>query len=292
MFALDSGGAGPQNVGKPFLYQGRDLYGIGSMPILIAYQKAKRPNIRKVGFFSGIVTGLFKDFNTLMVDALKKAGYDVSPQVYAPATTVDFSQYLTTLQRGNPDIIIMPTTFGTLDAVVLKQAQGLAVTQPIVSVDYDRAWATQAPASAIKKYEFGFDYFDSNNPPTQWGKLFVSEYRRVYGQYPDYYAANYYESAFLVYELVRRIIANGQDPSKQGDAYVNAFAQSPSFPSVYSATPGAPFGTSTFSPTGHQVINRPVAYGHGNPDGSGTVLANAIQTGAGFQLTAAGQAAA
>jgi branched-chain amino acid transport system substrate-binding protein len=289
MWAIDSGGGEPQNLNKPFLYQGRMLWAVGSMPNLIKWQKLKRPNVKKVG----VLTTLSADptrllYNTEM-KALKDAGYEINP-VFPLLTTVDFSTFLHALQRGNPDIIVFPNTFGVNNATVLKQAQEIGITAPIVSIDYDRAWAVNAPPSAITKYEFIFDFFDANNPPTQWGKLFVSEYQRLHKQFPDYYAANYYETTFLVWNLVRRIIAAGGDPSKPGDAYVNAFAQNPSFPSVYSATPGVPYGTSTFSKTGHQVINRPNSYGHGNPDGSGTVLATAIQTGQDFTLTAAGKA--
>jgi branched-chain amino acid transport system substrate-binding protein len=291
MFAIDSGGANSLNVARPFLYQGRSLWGIGSMATMIAYQKVKRPNLKRVGILGGVFTGTgYAQLNPYVNAALKNAGYDIVTSQYPPTATTDFSPFITALQRANPEIIVMPTTEGVLNTTLLKQAEGLGLKAPFVAIDYDRTWAVNAPKDAVSRYEFAFDYFDSNHPPTQWGKLFVQEYQRVYNELPDYYAANYYESAFLVWNLVQRIIAAGEDPAKSGPNYVNAFAKNPSFPSVYSATVGVPHGVNTFSNTQHTVTNRPTAYGHGNPDGSGTVLANALQSGAQFKFTAAGNA--
>jgi branched-chain amino acid transport system substrate-binding protein len=94
-----------------------------------------------------------------------------------------------------------------------------------------------------------------------------------------------------MWDLVRRIIANGGDPNKQGEFYVNAFDQNPTFPSVY-GNPGGVHGTSVFSPQTHTVIHRPVSYGQALGNGGAQVLATADTTGSGFQLTAAGKAAA
>jgi branched-chain amino acid transport system substrate-binding protein len=291
MFAIDSGGANPLNLGKPFLYQGRMLFGIGSMPTFIEYTKTQNPDVKRIGFLGDAVGGPTALTNAQIVASLKAAGFDVSTTL-VPITTSDFTTALGQMAVHDPQLILIED-FGLLTGVILKQYLTSGINaKAVVGLDYDRAYASAAGPAELAKYQWVFDFFDSAHPPNQWGKLFVQEFQRVYGQLPDYYAANYYETTFLVWELVRRIIASGGDPTKQGDLYVNAFNQNPTFPSVYGFPgSGGAHGTSVLSLQTHTLIHRPVSYGQALSNGGALVLATADVTGTGFKLTPAGEAA-
>ena len=60
-------------------------------------------------------------------------------------------------------------------------------------------------------YTFAYDYFDAKNPTSPLAKLFVSEFVAAYGEDPDFYAANFYENALVMWEVMRRVIKNGGD---------------------------------------------------------------------------------
>ena len=88
---------------------------------------------------------------------------------------------------------------------------------------------------------------------------------------------------------MRRIIAKGGDPTKQGTAYVDAINESGLFPSVYGT--GVKTGSLTFDLTTHALKHRPVAYGQALANGTGEIYANADTTGEDFALTALGKTA-
>jgi branched-chain amino acid transport system substrate-binding protein len=292
MFAIDSGGANVANEGKPFLYQGRMLFATGSVPPFIEYTKLKNPQVKRIAWLAGEITSpVGAEVNNQIVDALKNAGYSVTQQLL-PVTATDFTTALGVFAAAKPDLILVED-LGLLTGVLLKQylTSGINASANVVGFDYNRAYASVAGPTELAKYQWVFDFFDSAHPPNEWGKLFVQEFQRVYKQLPDYYAANYYETTFLVWELVRRIIAAGGDPTKQGDFYVNAFAENPNFPSVYGYPgSGGAHGTSVFSLETHTVIHRPVSYGQALAGGNALVLATADTTGTGFKLTPAGEA--
>ena len=57
-------------------------------------------------------------------------------------------------------------------------------------------------------YTFAYDYFDAGNPISPLAKLFVEEFKKEYGEDPDFYAANFYENAF--------VHVGGHPPGAQG----------------------------------------------------------------------------
>ena len=55
-------------------------------------------------------------------------------------------------------------------------------------------------------WTFAYDYFDANNPISPLAKLFVDEFKKEYGEDPDFYAANFYENTFVMWEVIRRVL--------------------------------------------------------------------------------------
>ena len=43
------------------------------------------------------------------------------------------------------------------------------------------------------------------NPKSPLAKKFVEDFNKEYGEDPDFYAANFYENAFVMWEVMRRV---------------------------------------------------------------------------------------
>jgi ABC-type branched-subunit amino acid transport system substrate-binding protein len=290
MWAIDSGAALLYNDGKPYFYQGRAAFTAGLMPVITQYLKTKRPEVKKLTFLTFALTGTLEQLNLQTVNALKQAGYEVQTVAAAPGTS-DWATPLSQVAQQQPDMIVSQLADGQDAGLMLKSYLTAGINKKIVGVDYTPQYAQIAGPEAIKAYEFCFDYFDAQNPGNDWAKLFVESWRTAYnGAPPIYYSANFYESAFTIWDLVRRIIAKGGDPTKQGNLYVDALNENAVFSSVY-GSPGAKYGSMTFDLSTHALKHRPIAYGQALADGTGTIYASADTTGSGFALTPAGMKA-
>jgi ABC-type branched-subunit amino acid transport system substrate-binding protein len=79
----------------------------------------------------------------------------------------------------------------------------------------------------------------------------VDAYRAKYNKDPEYYGSNYYEQVFVFWELVKRVIASGGDPSDP-KALQDALMADPKFKSVYGGSATA-VGEVTFDTTDHSI---------------------------------------
>ena len=75
-----------------------------------------------------------------------------------------------------------------------------------------------------------------------------------YGEDPDFYAANFYENAFVMWECMRRVIATGGD-IRSGDALDKALRENLTVVSVYGGDEST-VGTYTLDETTHSVTKR------------------------------------
>jgi branched-chain amino acid transport system substrate-binding protein len=103
-------------------------------------------------------------------------------------------------------------------------------------------------------YTFAYDYFDPTNPVSPLAKLFVQDFNADYGEDPDFYAANFYENAFVMWEVMRRVIADGGDINS-GDALDQALQSNLTVVSVYGGDEST-VGSYTLDATTHSVIKR------------------------------------
>jgi hypothetical protein len=292
MWAVDAGAAERYNNGLPYFYQGRAAFPAGLMGTIIAYNKAKRPQAKRWSFLAYSIAGAAGTQSyDMTVAQLRDAGYEVAtPIVTVPLGVTDFSTAFAQIAEQKPDLILSEIVTGADAGVMLKQYLTAGIGKKIVSLDFTPQYSALAGPEAIKSMEFCFDYFVATAPGNDWGDLFVSSWKETHsGALPIYYSANFYEQTFTVWELIRRVIAAGGDPTKQGALYVNAMNENGTLPSVYGG-PGA-HGSMTFDLTTHALLHRPVAYGQALANGTGTIYASGDTTGAGFHLTAAGMAA-
>ena len=82
-------------------------------------------------------------------------------------------------------------------------------------------------------YTFAYDYFDPKNPKSPLAKKFVEDFNADNGEDPDFYAANFYENAFVMWELMRRIWKDDPDAEITGEALDEALQENLTVVSVY-----------------------------------------------------------
>ena len=83
-------------------------------------------------------------------------------------------------------------------------------------------------------YTFAYDYFDADEPErARWPRCSSSEFNADNGEDPDFYAANFYENAFVMWEVMRRIWAKDREADITGDALDKALQENLTVVSVY-----------------------------------------------------------
>ena len=82
----------------------------------------------------------------------------------------------------------------------------------------------------------------------------MQEFNKEYGEDPDFYAANFYENMFVLWEVIRRVLKSGGD-IKSGDALDKALQTNLTVVSVYGGDDKT-VGTYTLDPTTHSVTKR------------------------------------
>jgi branched-chain amino acid transport system substrate-binding protein len=273
LFGLEAGGATAAFESIPFYYQTRALYPQGVLPPLVRYMQLKYPSLKRWAVLCNeSVPTLVNEELAFVQNVITAAGFEDVGSSLPSVIQTDFSTNIAQLQALKPDVVLS-LLGGAQAGQFLKQYAVGGGQAKVVGIEYLPV-VQQIAGNAAKGYIFCFDYFDPQNPPdNQWARLFLSEYRRMFGSDPTYYSANYYETAFLAYALILRIIASGGDPTTPGDAYVNAFNQNPTFPSVYGGDGGAT-GQLVFDRTTHILVKRAVAVAEATgASGSPIVLA-------------------
>ena len=83
-------------------------------------------------------------------------------------------------------------------------------------------------------YTFAYDYFDPKTPDEPAGQVLRrASSTPTNGEDPDFYAANFYENAFVMWELMRRIWAKDPRPRSRGEALDAALQENLTVVSVY-----------------------------------------------------------
>ena len=283
MMAIDPSGATTINVSKPYAYQAHALYYRDMLAGIIAYWKNTRKSAKSWTIvINDVGASVYKQLQTESEDQLRYVGYKVNPTVLVAYGTTDYSSQIAKLRQQNPDGIFL-ALFGADVGNFMKQYGQAGMKTPVVGTDWNSDMANIA-GSAFANYEFALDSFEGKNPGTQWGKLFAREYLKKFKTVPGIFEANYYETTFLVWQLVRGIIAAGKDPRAKaaGDLYIDAFNKKPSFPSVYGDR--GKHGLNVFSANTHSLVRRPMAYSLAGTTGQPKVVATFNLGGRNFKL--------
>ncbi len=230
---LNGGGVSPKLVNQPYLYNNRML---AIMHAVGVAARAKELGFKKMATLywnddAGIGTQNF------IAPKWKKMGGTMVATEAFPVGTTDYKSYLSKIIAADPDFLAL-WAWGKDWGIAVKQARELGFTKPIMGVEYTPDGHKLAGDTA-NGYEFVTDYFNPQGDDP-WASKFSENYKKRYGEYPEFYAANYYEGTYILAALIRAAKAVEAD-YWNGDSLMKKLVQIKSFPSVYG-------GQITFNP--------------------------------------------
>ncbi len=280
ILSLDGGGGtGLFGNSKPFFWGMRANTPVDPFPGVVEYLNQKMPKVKKIAFVEWDLGAEDKPINDDLRTQLAKGGLSVTT---IQATTVGATDYSTAIQAvksSNPDLLFV-SLYGLDPGYFMKQYATSGIGVPVIGYEFTPD-AAKTAGSAYDNYMFAYDFFDAAHPTNPWAAIFVDEFKKAYNETPDFYAANYYEDTFAVWDLIRRVSASGGD-IQSGSALQTALQSNPSFKSVYGGD-SANAGTLALDPQTHTPIKRPMGL-FNYKGGNTTALAYFNIGGADFKL--------
>jgi len=255
MFTFDGGGGTSTFAqGKPYFYGTRAITPNDTWPGTIKWLKEDLPNAKKISSVNWDLGPLNKINNDDLKRRISEGGLEMGLYETAKIGATDYSAALQKIKSDKPDVIFLGI-FGNDIGVFMKQYVTLGINKPVVAPEYTQASADVAGAAYDGMY-LSFDYFNAQKPDNGWSKIFIDEFKSAYNVLPDYYAANYYEDMFGMWDVIRRVLATGGDP-KDGTQMDKAWRQKLQLASVYGGNETTA-GVLAVSPTTHSVTKRPM----------------------------------
>lgn len=252
VLSFNGGGASPGQLNKDFLWMTRMLFGNdpapGSLVWLSKTYKAKKLAIL------GTLENAVEAQKTLVPQVWPKiapGGKIVAAEIHNVGET-DFSAPIARIKAAGPDAIWTPS-FGNDLGYMVKQFRQAGVNVPIVGVEFTQQ-AQQIGGKSFDTFTFGGDYYDVSNA-NPFNVQFVKAHKKAYGVAPEFYGANYYEHVFILWDLIRRTIKAGGDPTKSTDLEKQLVAN-PTFKSVYGGSK-TKVGLMSFNTKDH-TISKPM----------------------------------
>lgn len=283
ILSLDGvGGAQVFTRGSQYFYGTREVAPADAIPGLLTWAEETLPEAETIGLV-GVDLGPFNDPIKADIEAkIAQSGLEFNGlwETVTPDTT-DYGSLISKVKENQPDVLITAFGGGAPGAFVAQATQA-GIESQIVGIEFTQE-AVKASKGVLDSEGFAFamDYFDPENPTNPLAELFVQSYEAAYGEKPDFYAANAYEETLLLWELVRRVIADGGNPDK-GSELKAALEADPEFPSVYGGDDQT-VGTLELDPKTHGVASRPMGV-YEYKDGAVTPLATFNVGGADFEL--------
>jgi branched-chain amino acid transport system substrate-binding protein len=258
MFTLDGGGGTSVfGQGKPYFWGTRAITPNDPLPGLFQYTKATYPDAKTVGVVIWDLGSANNEVTTKDVLAkIAAGGYQHNGLYeYVPIGNQDFSQTLPKIKANEPDILLT-VLYGQDIGSFNNQAATAGLKAKLFGFEFTPDGVNASKGTFDSNgYAFAYDYFDANNPKSPLAKFFVQEFKKAYGgDSPDFYAANFYEISFVLWEVIRRVLKGGGN-IKSGDVLDKALQSNLTVVSVYGGDDKT-VGTFTLDPTTHSVIKR------------------------------------
>lgn len=253
LLSFNGGGSSPGQVGKPYLYQTRMIFGDDPAPGALAWIAQEYPDAKKLAVVGTQENGVLGRTEIAPRVWKELTGGEVVASEQHDVGATDFTALVARVKSSSPDAVLT-FSFGDDVGYLVKALREANVEVPVMGIEFTQQAATVA-GDAYESYNFATDFYDVENP-NPWNQIFVEGYREKYGEDPEYYGANYYEQVFWTWELVRRVLADGGDP-QDTDALEKALQDEPVFPSLYGGTADKP-GEVKFDVEEH-TISKPMA---------------------------------
>jgi branched-chain amino acid transport system substrate-binding protein len=257
VFTLDGGGGTSIfGQGVPYFWGTRAITPNDTLPGLLRWFKETYPDKKTVG-----LTGwdIGEPGNTVIrEDLLAKidaAGLEFNGLYeLTPVGSQDYAAVLPKIKSNEPDLLLVGL-YGQDPGSFLNQATTAGLESVPVGFEFtpDGINASKGSYDSVG-WTFAYDYFDPENPVSPLAKLFVREFEVEYGEKPDFYAANFYENTLVLWELIRRVKAEGGDINS-GEALNAALESDLTVVSVYGGDEDT-VGSYTLDPETHSVLKR------------------------------------
>lgn len=259
VFTIDGGGGTSIfGQGQDFFWGARAITPNDPLPGLFQWVKETMPDAETVGL---VGWDIGEPANTQVREdilaKIEEAGLEFNGLYELTAVgSQDYSQVLPKITGNEPDILLMGL-YGQDPGSFINQAQTAGLESQIIGFEFtpDGVNASKGTYDQLG-YTFAYDFFDAANPSNPLAELFVEEFEAEYGEAPDFYAANFYEDTLAMWDVIRRVCADGGDINS-GEALDAALREDPAFASVYGGDEGSP-GTFTFDLESHSVEQRPM----------------------------------
>lgn len=252
ILSFNGGGSSPGQVGKPYLWQTRMIFGDDPAPGALAWIAREYPDAKKLAIVGTQENGVAgaKTIGPQVWQQLTGGTVVANEQHDVGAT--DFGSIVARVKSSAPDAILT-FSFGDDVGYLVKQLREANVEVPIMGIEFTEQ-AAKVAGDAYDTFNFATDFYDPKNP-NPWNKIFVKGHNEMFGVDPEYYGANYYEQVFFVWELVRRVLAEGGDATDT-TALDEALKADPRFKSLYGGD-AQTTGEVMFNPEDH-TISKPM----------------------------------
>jgi branched-chain amino acid transport system substrate-binding protein len=249
VLSFNGGGSSPGQVGKDFLWQTRMLFAYDPADGGLAYLAREFPEVRRLALVGTEENGVeaFKQKVPRIWPQLVQGGEIVAREIHEVGLT-EFGAVVARIKSSGADAVFT-VSFGNDLGYLVKQLREANVDIPVMGIEFTDQ-ACKIAGDAYDTYMFATDHYDPANK-SPWNVEYVKAHKAEYGDLPEYYGTNYYEQAFVIWELVRRVIASGGDPESGADLQ-KALMEDPEFKSLYGGGPNR-VGTMRFDPKDHTI---------------------------------------
>jgi branched-chain amino acid transport system substrate-binding protein len=259
VFTLDGGGGtGIFAQGKPYFWGTRAITPNDTLPGVFTWFKKNYPDKKNVGLMGWDAGAEINEITKKdILQKIADAGLTFN-DLYelVPIGGQDFSQVIPKIKANEPDLLLIGI-YGQDPGSFANQAETANLTAVRMGFEFtpDGLNASKGTYDSAG-YTFSYDYFDpksQNKSPL--AEKFVTDFNAEYGEDPDFYAANFYENAFVMWECMRRIWKTDPSAKLTGDAMDKALQTDLTVVSVYGGDEST-LGSYTLDPKTHSVIKR------------------------------------
>lgn len=249
VLSFNGGGSSPGQLSKDFLWMTRMLFAFDPADGGLAWLAKNKPDAKKLAVIGTNENGVevWKEKAPRIWPKLSSGGTIVANEIHDVGLT-DFAPIIARVKAAGAQAVFT-VSFGDDLGYMVKQFREANFEGPIVGIEFTDQAAKVAGAS-YDTFNFATDYFDaeSKNPFTA---LFAKAHIAEYGEPPEYYGSNYYEQVFVIWELIRRVIAKKGDPQDTTQLQ-QALVDKPEFYSVYGGDEKT-VGTMAFDVKDHSI---------------------------------------
>lgn len=229
VLTFNGGGSSPAQLSQDFLWMNRMVYAEDPAPGALAWLHKTYPDAKKLALIGTMENGVGTFKETAPNVWKQLTGGEVVAAEQHDVGATDFTALAQKIKAANPEAV-MTFSFGDDLGYQVKALREAGYTGPIM-MDEFTSQAAKIAGSAYEGVNFGVDFYTTENK-NPWNQCYVEAYKAKYGEDPEYYGSNYYEQVFIVWDLVKRVIKAGGDPTDAAQLQAALIAD-PTFPSVY-----------------------------------------------------------